>query len=197
MMNERKSQRLFRFAVNLFCTTLQKITKRDFVYHCNKADIKAWEFFINVFGDRVGENFIREYSDFGFQVWFNTTVRKDYGKLIHFNWIYGKKGVQRYNKVSTKARAHYVRKELKVRYKIRTGRSDNNIAVFNQLRECEERFKKEYHNTQRGLLWCVANTTLFFHKSPLCVTCLHKNDCKLTLERTMPKIYKMRGYGEE
>lgn len=196
-MNERKNQKLFRFAVDLFCNTLKQITKRDFEYRCNKADIKAWDNFIDTFGDRVGENFIRDFNDYGFQVWFNGTVGKDYNKSIHFNWIYGKKGIQRWNKVSYKARKYYVRKELKVNYKVKTGKSDNNIAIFNTIRKNEEAYKAEFHNTQRGLLWCVANTTLFFHKSAYCTTCIYKDDCKLTLKQNMPRIYKLRGYGKE
>ena len=51
---------MFRFAVDLFCSTLKQVTKRDFEYRCNKADIAAWDNFIDTFGDRVGENFIRD-----------------------------------------------------------------------------------------------------------------------------------------
>ncbi len=196
-MNERTKQKLFRFAVDLFCNTLKQVTKRDFEYRCNNSDIKAWNNFIDTFGERVGENFIRDFNDYGFQAWFNGTVTKDYSKSIHFNWIYGKKGIQRWKKVSYKARKYYVRKELKVNYKVKTGKSDNNIAIFNTIRKSEEAYKAEFHNTQRGLLWCVANTTLFFHKSAYCTTCVYKDDCKLTLKQNMPRIYKLRGYGEE
>ena len=45
-MNERKKGKLFRFAVDLFCSTLKQVTKRDFEYRCNKADIAAWDNFI-------------------------------------------------------------------------------------------------------------------------------------------------------
>ena len=196
-MNERKKGKLFRFAVDLFCSTLKQVTKRDFEYRCNKADIAAWDNFIEHYGERVGENFIREYNDYGFQSWFNDTCEKDYSTKIHFNWIYGKKGIQRHDKVQYKVRKHYVRKELKLKHKVRTGKVHNNLATFNKLRYIEESFKKQYHNTKRGLVWCVANTTLYFHKSPLCTTCIYKEDCKLTLKTNLPKIYKLRGYGEE
>ena len=196
-MNERKKGRLFRFAVDLFCSTLKQVTKRDFEYRCNKADIQSWDTFCETYGERIGENFIRDFNDYGFQTWFNDTCRKDYSKSIHFNWIYGKKGIQRYNKVSASARKYYVRKELKTNYKVHTGKCDNDATIFNTIRESEERFKEEYHNTQRGLLWCVANTTLYFHKSVHCTTCQFKDDCKLTLKQTMPRIYKLRGYGED
>ena len=65
------------------------------------------------------------------------------------------------------------------------------------IRPAEEQFKADYHNTKRGFLWCIANTTLYFHKSPKCATCNFKNECKELLKQEFPKIYVKRGYGEK
>ncbi|MCZ9313667.1 MAG: hypothetical protein O0V67_09835, partial [Methanocorpusculum sp.] len=86
-------------AVDLVCKTLKQGTNRDLEKPFNKAANAPLDKFINHYGERVGENFIREYNDYGFQSWFNDTCEKDYGTKIHFNWIYGKRGIQRHDKV--------------------------------------------------------------------------------------------------
>jgi hypothetical protein len=62
------------------------------------------------------------------------------------------------------------------------------------VREVEEQFKRTYVGTQRGLLWCVANTTLYFHKSTVCSGCAMKTVCRSIEKANYPKIYKLRGY---
>ena len=69
--------------------------------------------------------------------------------------------------------------------------------MLNTLKPVEEKFKAQFHNTKKGLPWCVANTTLYFHKSALCVSCNYRDDCKEILKTEFPKVYIIRGYGEE
>ena len=56
-MNERKKQRLFRFAVDLFIDLLEQVTKRRVNYKCNNADTASWDSFVETFGDNIGEEF--------------------------------------------------------------------------------------------------------------------------------------------
>lgn len=62
------------------------------------------------------------------------------------------------------------------------------------LNRSEEHEKERFHNTLKGLTQCVLTTTLYNHRSKLCVTCNNKDDCKKLLENNYPELYKEREY---
>ncbi len=196
-MNERKKQRLFRFAVDSFLSLLQQVTKRKRIpYRCNDADVRAWNVFIDTFGD-VGEEFVRNFLLYGIQSWFNSGSERDYSHSVRFSWIFGRAAIKRWNALEGVVRTRCVRKSLKTNHKINTLVHKSELSeLLNKIRPHEEAFKKEYYNTNRGLLWCIANTSLYFHRSPLCATCKFKMECKQILEKEYPRVYKIRGYGK-
>ena len=196
-MNERKKQRLFRFAVDLFIDLLEQVTKRRVNYKCNNADTASWNSFVDTFGDNIGEEFVRKFTEYGIQSWFNPGAQRDYSRAVRFSWIFGSAAIKRWNALSAETRTWVVRNSLKTDHKINTLKRTASVPeLVIKLRPVEEKFKSEFHNTNRGLLWCVANTTLFHHRSSHCTTCKFKENCKEILKSEYPKIYIARGYGK-
>lgn len=194
----RKRQRLFRYAVDIFIELLEQITNRKVNYKCNDADLACWDNFMNVFSDRIGEEFVRKFAEYGFQSWFNKGCKKDYSRDIRFNWVFGKAAIERWNKCNIDTNVFITRAGLKTEYKINLlKRKSSLLEQMSKVRSMEEKFKSDFHNSKRGFLWCIANTTLYFHKSSNCVTCTYKVECKKLLKQEYPKIYIKRGYGEK
>lgn len=198
MKNKNRKNKLYRYAVDTFIKALEQTTNRTVNYKCNKQDTASWETFTNEFDEYIGEDFIRKFIEFGFQSWFNDSVKEDKTYKIRFSWIFGKSAIQRWKKNNAEINNIIVQQNLKQNVKINlmNQRSDVPLAVTS-LRSVEENFKSEFHNTKRGFLWCIANTTLYFHKSSYCVTCKFKDDCKKLLKQEYFKVFKTRGYGEE
>ena len=197
-MNERKKQRLFRFSVDLFIELLEQVTKRKVNYRCNDADVSSWNKFIETYGDGIGEEFLRKYIEYGIQSWFNSGSERDYSRAVRFSWIVGSAAIKRWNALNAETRTFVVRSSLKTEHKINTLKHRSQLSeLLTKVRPSEEKFKAEFQNTNRGLLWCVSDTTLYFHRSSLCVTCLFKEQCKDILKKEYPKIYKARGYGNK
>jgi len=195
--NNRKRQRLFRYAVDTFIELLEQVTKRKVNYKCNNSDTASWENFMDTFSDRIGEEFVRKFLEYGIQSWFNDGAIKDYSRQVRFSWIFGKAAIERWNKYDISTNVYITRIGLKKNHDINVVKKESNISkIVTSLRPVEESFKADYHNTKRGFLWCVANTTLYFHKSSKCATCLFKKECKSLLKQEYPKIYDKRGYGK-
>ena len=172
----RRRQRLFRYAVDLFVQLLEQVTKRKRInYTCNDADTICWNNFMDTFSDRIGEEFIRKFAEYGIQSWFNDGTEKDYSRSVRFNWIFGKSAIERWKKYDIETNMYITRIGIKKNHKINVIHKHTEIPkIVSTLRKTEEKFKSEFHNTRRGFLWCVANTTLYFHKSSICANCNYK-----------------------
>ena len=194
----RRRQRLYRYAVDLFIKLLEQVTGRKRVdYRCNDADVACWDVFMNVFGDGIGEEFIRKFAEYGFQSWFNSGSEINRSHSIRFNWVFGMAAIRRWKKYSAETNVYLTRIGLKKEHEINlVGRTGEIANIVTTLRSSEEKYKQVYHNTKRGLLWCIANTTLYFHKSQWCATCEFKKECREVLRKEYPKIYMKRGYGK-
>lgn len=194
----RRRQRLFRFAVDTFIDLLQQVSGRKRIdYRCSVADLQSWDIFMDEYGISVGEDFIRKFILFGIQSWFNKSCEVDYSRQIRFNWVIGRNAIERWRKLGQETNMEIVQSCLKKDYDIKPREIRSEMAdVVVILRKSEEAYKSEFHNTNKGFMWCTANTTLYFHKSPLCATCKFKTECKKLLKQEYPLIYKRRGYGE-
>lgn len=194
-------RKLFRYSVDLFIEVLGQVTNRKVSYKCNDKDVLSFDYFYDYFSNNgknyIGEEFVRKFLLYGIQSWFNSGAKRDYSREVRFNWIFGKSAIERWKKYDIDTNVYITRIGLKKDHKInlveRTGEMANIVTT---LRLSEEKYKQAYHNTKRGLLWCIANTTLYFHKSQWCATCEFKKECKEILHREYPKIYLKRGYGE-
>ena len=194
-----RGRRLYRFSVDTFVSILRTIKgKPTFTYRMTDADVAGWDAWVIWAGiDKIGEDLIRRWAEYGFQSWFNDGTIKDYNHAVRYNWIFnGGSAVKRWQALPEEKRVWCVRTSLKQDFKVRKERKSktSDTALFTSLRSEEERLKKQFYGTQRGVAWCIANTTLYNHKSSLCVVCKFKNDCLKTLKRDYPRIARARGY---
>lgn len=186
---------MYRFAVDNFIKILGQVTHRRVKYRCNDGDTVAWDNFIYEFGAGVGKDFVIKFLEFGIQSWFNDKTSEDYSRQVRFNWVFGKAAIARWRKHDMKTNVYITRSNLKKNYKINLVQHEDKITdIVTSIREVEENFKKEFFNTKRGFLWCIANTTLYYHKSSWCAQCIHKIKCKELLKENLPRVYTKRGY---
>lgn len=190
-----KNRQLYRWAVDLFVSVLSAVRKRKVRYQCNDADTQAWNNFIDA--NKVNEDLVRNIIQFGVQSYVNESMSDRQKANIRFAWMFGVRALKRYFDNGTTINQLIVRNDLKRKYRINTIRRESKLGeLLTQLRPSEEAFKAEFHNSKRGLSWCIANTTLYHHRSPLCTTCNEKEVCKEMLKQNYNRVYILRGYVE-
>lgn len=147
----------------------------------------------------LGEGYIEDYMEFQFNYWYLQDAKYGKGTSIQIEWIIGNKAWDRWIKRSEKhknATSYIVRQNLKKDVKLKN-RQKYNEGWANKLLDIkkEEEFEKEmFFNTAKGFVNCSINTTLYNHKSKLCMGCDRRKKCKSQLELQYPKVYKIRGY---
>ena len=197
-----KKRTLYRYAVDEFVEMIHFLQKRKVAYKCNDNDVSGWNKFVDYYSEQgveIDKSFVYNFLKYGLQSWFNPSCTEMHKRNCRFSWVFGSEAVKRYNALNVKARASVVRKGVQndLRQHIECCKSKTTTdasLLYLSVRVAEENLKREYHNTKRGLAWCMANTTLFFHKSSLCASCVNKAECKNILKDNFPKIYKLRGY---
>lgn len=201
-LKTQRGKRLFRESVDLFTTLLRQIKGNPrFEYRVTTADLAGFDAWVEEFGaDKIGPEFMKRWTEYQFQSWFNDGSTRDYNHAIRYNWIFnGGSAVKRWRALPEEKRQWAVRTSLKRDFTVNTrkGARAAPAALFTTLRESEESAKKRFYGTPRGLLWCVANTTLYNHRSASCVVCRFKTDCLETLKREFPRVAVARGYVKE
>ena len=194
-----RGRRLFRESVDLFTTLLRQIKGQPgFVYRMTDADVRGFDGWVGAIGaDKIGSDFMRRWAEYQFQSWFNDGTSKDYNHAVRYNWIFnGGSAVKRWLALPEEKRTWVVRSSLKMDFRVSVERKPTvtDTELFTTLRSAEEDSKKRFAGTSRGLLWCVANTTLYNHRSATCVVCKFKTDCLETLKREFPRVARGRGY---
>ena len=195
------NRKLYKFAVDLFVEMLNQLQHRVKPYRCNDNDVSAWKSFVEYNKDNkilITENYIKKFIEYGLQSWFNKDCTDSQKFNVRFSWIFGLAAIKRWNALPANARDFYVKNELKKDNSLKLNRKKSMrlTKLLKGIRPIEERFKNEYLNSPRGLLWCKANTTLYNHMSSACTICEHKIECKEMLRVNMPELYKLRGYGK-
>lgn len=198
-LNTARGKRLFRESVDLFTTLLRQIKGQPgFVYRMTDADVRGFDGWVEAIGaDKIGSEFMRRWAEYQFQSWFNDGTSKDYNHAVRYNWIFnGGSAVKRWRALPEEKRTWVVRTSLKKDFQVSVERKPTvaDTELFTTLRSSEEESKKRFAGTARGLIWCVATTTLYNHRSATCVVCKFKNDCLETLKREFPRIARGRGY---
>ena len=189
------SRKLYHYAVDTFVELLSQIRGKKIRYKCSDTDFANWDFFAFQYRNvNIGESYVREFIEFGLNYWYVVKQRDPRVSSCRFMNIFNKAMLARWDKLHPEFRTKIIRTELKQEYDIKIKKSSRISELVNQVRTGEERFKAQYHNKKKGLAWCIANTSLYFHKSSLCATCENKSICKDELKRQYPKVYKMRGY---
>jgi len=186
-MNKRS---LYHFAVDTFLRLFAKSIGYKINYRCNNNDVNSFYNFLEEYRDvSIGENFVREYIEYGFQYYTNDG---EVSTNMRMSWIFSKNAIKRF-KNGGNLKKYRIRK-YKVKNKIKTISSKPNSSIVNEVRLYEEKCKKRFFNGKRGLAWCIAMTSLYFHKSSFCVNCVYKDECKEIEKINFPNVYKSRGY---
>lgn len=191
-----KKRILYRYAVDIFVALLNQVQYRSRAYRCNDQDVMAWNKFVDYYKDiHIGEDFIKKFAQYGIQSWFNPSMTDLQKSNVRFAWVFSAAAIKRWNALGAETNVAVTRSCLKSIYDIEGTKIKSKLSsVYTQLRNSEEGLKRTYHNRKRGLEWCIANTSLYFHRSALCASCLYKLECKQMLKENYPKIYKLRGY---
>lgn len=198
-LNTQRGRKLFRESVDLFIALLRQI-KGDpgFQYRITDADVAGFDSWVAAVGaDKIGSDFMRRWAEYQFQSWFNDGTTRDYNHAVRYNWIFnGGSAVKRWRALPEDKRQWVVRTSLKRDFSVGRGKRSGagGTELFTTLRASEEAVKRRFAGTARGLIWCVANTTLYNHRSTVCVVCKFKSDCLETLKREFPRVAVGRGY---
>lgn len=132
------------------------------------------------FETSIGQNFLDQYIRFQIEYWHEKEIQRQ----PTLNWFIGKKAIERYFAIENREQSNYFvslhTKDFKP-FKI----EDSEIP------EHEIRARKIYHNTDKGLLHCLENTTLY-NKCIPCLTCKTKEKCKELLKENYPLLWKKR-----
>jgi len=151
----------------------------------------------------VGMNFLVNWIEFAFNYWFENRENWGRSNFVYFNWIFGKKAIERHEKIKDQdseldsfinrgiryegglsAVSHFVGKESRGLM----------TEQYIQISQREENQKSVYLNTIEGFAWCLASTTLYNHLSELCMICTYKESCKKSLKLNYPLLFKLRKY---
>ncbi len=140
--------------------------------------------------DTIGDNFLSRYFSFQFnrvegQV-FKRFAGKDVGGKIQIYDIIGRKAYEYFEKRNTKF-------DFIIQIPINIVKKNSQYKQSNIAEEIE---RKRFFNTPRGIVHCLERTSLYNHKSPNCILCIHKIPCKELLKVNYKQIYEDRGYGK-
>lgn len=148
--------------------------------------------------DSIGLNFLITYFIFQFEYWSKLDIkeRTDWSDRIQLNWIIGEKAFDRWIKRDSAFDYQLYISDFCLKYKIRRSEIKDFFKEEDDtfLNKAEEIEKARFHNEEKGLVNCLTSTTLFYHRSPLCVSCKEKIDCKKLLKVNYEQIYLVRGY---
>jgi hypothetical protein len=144
----------------------------------------------------VGINYLIDYFSFGFHYFDSKHLKRN----ISLNWIAGKKLLKRF--IERKDGEDYYTKEWLRENSINLDElraalvKEEQSEKINYLstNPIEEANKSRLPDTEARLYSCATLTTLYNHRSPVCVTCLQKKSCKSILKAVNPILFKNRGY---
>jgi hypothetical protein len=156
-------------------------------------------FFINL-GDivsfeTIGPNLLIDYFAFAFYYYSSLETKRN----ITFNWIIGKKMIKRFFE-REKGWDYYVDNFLRenqintdtIRSKLVEEKQEKNYLAIHQEEELE---KARCADTEARVYSCLNTTTLYNHRSHVCLLCHQKQFCKQLLKKVNPSLYENRGYG--
>lgn len=145
----------------------------------------------------VGPEYLFNYLIFQFDYWNEKNV--EFGDRITLSRIFGKACVERFFNISKDYSWYNAKLTLNEKYSIESSIINDLIAStklkdYKTIDRVEEIEKQRFFNHPAALAHCIENTTLFNHRSSVCVGCKHKKICKSTLKQMYIGIYHSRGY---
>lgn len=167
----------------------------------NKSVETFFELLKKEFEGTVGQEFLYLYFLFQFNYWDKLELKgnNNYSGRIQLSFIIGKKAFERYKKrnseydwqldsVAIIKKYGLIKSDL-----IEQLSTKHKIAVKKGI-DTEAPFKLANFNTVEGYNTCMDYSTLFNHKSNICVLCVYKQKCKEQLKKTYLTLYMDRGY---
>jgi hypothetical protein len=139
----------------------------------------------------IGINLLVDYFSFAFEYWSNKETKRN----VSLGWIIGKKTFQRWLEHSD--HSAYFNRKFFLEYDINIDQLKQDLfaseTVLPDLDHVEE-LEKQRHDGVARFYHCVQYTTLYNHRSGICLLCSQRTDCKILLKTKYPITYKKRGY---
>lgn len=139
----------------------------------------------------IGIDFLVRYFLFQFYYWKNKNIKRN----IQIEWVIGKKALDRflYNGFNEKFE-YFINKENTIDFSpiYHKFAKQNYQPNFNEESKRERVEKLRFFNTEKGLVNCLENTSLYNPDSDLCIQCKFQEDCKKLLKENYFKLYKIR-----
>lgn len=144
----------------------------------------------------IGINLLIDYFAFAFGYYSDKKLQRN----ISLNWIIGKKMIKRFFE-RQEGWDYYTQKflheyqvnvdELKSRLQEQETKEEKDYLKIHKSEELE---KARTPDTEARVYSCLNTTTLFNHRSTICVMCHQKVFCKQLLRKTNQNLYEKRGY---
>lgn len=180
--------KLYNFFYNKIYRAHSNIT-----YASHKEQVDS---FLNMLGEHydfssLGPNWFISYFCWTFAIRESQNTSRD----ISLNWIIGNKMLTRWLEKPEEFSWQY--RDFVVKYSIDLDRLRNDLfesgVILRKLDPAEEREKSRLGG--EGQLYnCLLHTTLYNHRSIICLTCENKILCKKLLAQKYPRLSRERGY---
>lgn len=190
---------LYRYAVRLLVDVLYQMgCDMRQTFRVNDTDIHTWNHFVERYPSAT-QDFVRRFILFQLQCRYGERSRVDRKALsrTRLTWMVSKAAIKSWEKTYPTSATRFTAKGLKSRFDVSTLKIESELpALLIRLIDREEKAKEAFYGENKGFAWCIMNTTLYHHRSPLCATCKFKEQCKKILGKNYPLVYKIRGYAE-
>lgn len=142
----------------------------------------------------LGMNFFIDYFSFSFAYFFQKKIHRP----ISLNWIASKRLLKRYIERPDGTDYHtkqFLREHNINLSELRSSLVDDFAADYLHTDRDEESRKGRIADTDARLYYCLTDTTMYNHRSVICLSCSQRVTCKRLLMHSNPSLYKKRGYG--
>lgn len=177
---------------------------QEYVVNLTDNDHKCLDKFVEFYCKKInqyaiGPVFLVDYVEFAFDFW--RGVKTKFGEgTVYLNWVFGKKGIERYEKWKKVVHTRKLRKDISRRvlakYRWKEDTKKEFVRSILEINKVEESEKERFKNKDEGFIWCIQTTTLYNHKSKNCLSCRYSIDCKEVLKTNYLKLYNKRGYND-
>lgn len=141
----------------------------------------------------VGYNMICDAISYSFSYWSSKNTKR----TISLNWIIGKKTITRW--LERKEGTDYYTEQFLFENSIdlsslKQQLAEQDVQEDKPILDPSEELEKARFTGQAQLYHCSQFTTLYHHKSIICLKCGNRAACKKLLKDTKPRLFSKRGY---
>jgi hypothetical protein len=143
----------------------------------------------------IGLSFLWDYFIFQFNYWDELTLESFNGKL-EIGYIVGEKAFKRWQTRNKEYDWQIEKSAVIAKYALNKGillskfyvKPNEQKSTFSSSKQ----IRKQFLNTDKGLLMCTEFTTLYDPKDTSCILCSNKKECKELLRVNYPLLYRNR-----